>query len=235
MPDNQIYIRFWNQLRELCERRSVGLRFKTNNTQYQWYRDIDIGRRDAHLCLTVHRNPLEITCELQIPSKPELYEKLARRESEIRRRLSSPLLMIAKAGQRMRRIRTVRAANIWEDSDWAPHLDWLLNTAVRFREVFLDLLDRLDDPDPGRGSVEAVAPPPEEQPDDLPSIEWIENLMTILVEEGKANSEGEIEPHIVKAEIEERYYRAQGKTPPDGWWDKLCARIRGYRGWTHAH
>jgi hypothetical protein len=138
--DDLIYIRFWNQLSELSLQRKSNLRFRVNNTKDQWYRDIDIGFSGASVCLTVHKKPLEVTFDFQIRNSPALYERLQNRKTELMNRLNCHLKWIANPDHNIRKIRTSQEANILEHTDWGPHLDWLLQTAERFQQVFIDIL-----------------------------------------------------------------------------------------------
>jgi hypothetical protein len=58
-------------------------------------------------------------------------------------------------------------------------------------------------------------------PLDIPPIQWVKDLVSQLEKEGKGTSRGTIEPNVLKAEIEVRYYKSQDKTPPDEWWENV--------------
>jgi hypothetical protein len=62
---------------------------------------------------------------------------------------------------------------------------------------------------------------PQKVSNNLPSKEWIEQLIEQLIAEGKGTEAGSVQPSVLREAILKDYYEAKGMNPPDGWWESV--------------
>ncbi|OIP98546.1 MAG: hypothetical protein AUK55_02835 [Syntrophobacteraceae bacterium CG2_30_61_12] len=77
-----------------------------------------------------------------------------------------------------------------------------------------------------RATGATTLPERKELPGEIPSKQWIEELIESLIREGRGTAKGSVNQAALKEAILEQYYRPRGKNPPAGWWEKIIATAK---------
>lgn len=134
---------FWEQLKIFAANHRPPLRLPKPAAQH-WY-NVAIGRSDCHISLTLHITDGKIACELYIPNNKALYHALHSERHNIQEALSMVGVLNwqelpEKKGSRIR----VTHPFDFVSEDRSVAFQWLVETAIRFKNTFPNFWQNLD-------------------------------------------------------------------------------------------
>ena len=136
-------LRFWEQLKIFASEHRPPVRLQKPQSQH-WL-NVAIGRSDCHISLTLHITSNKIACELYIPDNKALYHALHSERHNIQEALSMVGVLNwqelpEKKGSRIR----VTHPFDFVSEDRSVAFQWLVETAIRFKNTFPNFWQNLD-------------------------------------------------------------------------------------------
>lgn len=132
----QVYLRFWEDLREYFQSKKTFLQLRKPRPQH-WY-DIALGRSHFNLALTVTSRMKRIGCEVYIfgSNAKQAFEMLKAKQNDIEKDLGFKLEWQPLEEKEACRIVLYRTGDIFDVQQRQELKDWFLRTAEQFHKVF---------------------------------------------------------------------------------------------------
>jgi hypothetical protein len=133
-------LEFWQQLKELAAISSPDLKLRTPRPQH-WF-DIAIGRSDCFISLVLDSRKDTVGCQLYIPDSKDLFLLLLSNKEQIEMELAvaEPIIWQELPGKKASRIGTLHRFHFSDVSTWDSAIEWLTNTASKFKKVFSEII-----------------------------------------------------------------------------------------------
>ncbi len=127
-------LEFWQQLKEFATDKYPELRLRSPLPRAHYH--VSIGRSDCHIALTADSRENQVRCELYIPDSKDLFKALQASAPKIEKELGMSLDWRELPGKKAARIRAVRDFTFDDTSTWPEAIQWLTETAIKFKRVF---------------------------------------------------------------------------------------------------
>lgn len=125
--------KFWEGFREYVQRESLDLRLRKTNPQH-WY-DLNFGRSDCHLSLTINSQKNEIACEVYIPNSKETYFSFLAKRQEIDSKING-LEWMELPTKKASRVKVKKKGDFTNTKNWEHYFLWLSKMALDFKDTF---------------------------------------------------------------------------------------------------
>lgn len=122
---------FWQGLSELARRRGL----RTHKPSGRNYLDIHLNST-SHIVLRVRPKLRNIAVQLYIREGKNIFKCLEERRAEIEAEIGTPLEWRERPEVKSSIIEVSYPADFKNEDRWQEYRNWLLNTAMRFRDVF---------------------------------------------------------------------------------------------------
>ncbi len=127
-------LEFWDGFKEYSKEQDTKLSMRKPRPQH-WY-SLSVGSSDAHLSLTINTQTNELGCELYIPEKKELFEKLKEHKKQIEKEVGENLNWMELPNKKASRIKISRDADLEDKDEWDSYFEWTKTQAETFYDIF---------------------------------------------------------------------------------------------------
>ncbi len=127
---------FWQGFKDYVATNAPKLKLRTPRPQH-WF-DVSIGSKDCNISLVVDSRLNNVRCDLYIYDSKALFRTFFSHKAEIEQQLGlvGKLEWLELPNKKASRIVTVHDFVFSDTSTWDSAFAWLLETTVRFKEVF---------------------------------------------------------------------------------------------------
>lgn len=134
-PVGNLYIEYWTLLTQYIKEHSINLPIKEPR-RIRYY-DMPISK-GAHISLQLNSIKKHIATTIYINSDKELYDNLHDQKEEIEDKLGYKPDWINSSNKKNRQIKLYNNINPLDKDEWENAIQWHLQTAEKFKEVFED-------------------------------------------------------------------------------------------------